>query len=110
MGKHYLNICVFETSNRHKSDISGCPTYGWTVVIGGELKDSGIFHIAITNNSGRHVKITRNTNMGLLKSCAEDKIYTIHRLVTFHKTKEEPRPKIVEKKIYVITIRNKSGK
>ena len=75
-----------------------------------ELKDSGIFHIAMTNTSSRHVKIIRNTSMGLLKSSAEDKICTIHKVVTFHKTKEEPRPEIVEKKMYAIPIRNKSGK
>ena len=77
--------------------------------MGDELKDSGIFQIAMTNNSGSQVKITRNTNIGLLKSCAEDKICTIHKVGTFHK-KEEPRPEIVEKNMYAIPIKNKSGK
>ena len=58
-----------------------------------EVKNSGIFHIAMTNQSGWHVKITRNASMGLLKSCAEDKVCSIHRIVTFHKIKEEPKPK-----------------
>ena len=57
-----------------------------------EVKNSGIFHIDMTNQSGRHVKVTRNDSMGLLKSCAEDKVCTIHRIATFHKTKEEPKP------------------
>ena len=70
--EHYEKVCVFEPPNRHKSDFSECHTYEGTVVMGNELKDSGIFHIAMTNNSGRHVKITRNTNMGSLNSCAED--------------------------------------
>ena len=64
----------------------------------------------MTIQSGRHVKITRNASMGLLKSCAEDKVCTIHRLVTFHKTKEEPKPKVVEKSMYAIPVRNRSGR
>ena len=48
--------------------------------------------------------------MGLLKSCAEDKVCTIHRIVTFHKTKEEPKPKVAEKSMYAIPVRNKSGR
>ena len=49
----------------------------------------------MTSQSGRYVKITINASMGLLKSCAENKVCTIHRVVTFHKTKEEPKPKVV---------------
>ena len=67
-----------------------------------EVKNSGIFHIAMTNQSGRNIKITRNASMDLLKSCAEEKVCTIHRVVTFHKTKEEPKPKVVEKSMYAI--------
>ena len=48
------------------SGFSECHTYEATVVMDDELKESGIFHIAMSNNSGRHVKFTRNTNMGLL--------------------------------------------
>ena len=62
-----------------------------------EVNNAGIFHIAMTNQSSRNVKIIRNASIGLLKSCAEDKVYTIHRVVTFHKTKEEPKPKVVER-------------
>ena len=108
--EHYEKVCVFEPSSRHKSEFSEYHTYEGTEVMGDKLKDSGIFHIAMTNNSGRCVKITRNTNMGLLKSCAEDQICTIYKVVTFHKTKEEPRDKIVDKNIYTIPIRNKPGK
>ena len=74
------------------------------------MKNSGILHTAMTNQSGRHVKITRNASMGLLKSYAEDKTCTIHRIVTFHKTKEEPKPKVVEKSMYAIPVRNKSDR
>ena len=97
--KHYENFCVFEPANRHKADFSECHTCEGIVVMDDEVKNSGIFHIAVTNQSGRHVKITRNAIMGLLKSCAEDKVCTIYRIVTFHKTKEEPKPKVVEKRM-----------
>ena len=83
-GEHYEKVCIFEPSNRCKSDFSEYHTYEGTVVMGDKLKDSGIFHNAMTTNSGRHVKITQNTNMELLKSCPEDKICTIHKVVTFH--------------------------
>ena len=75
-----------------------------------EVRNSCIFHIAMTNQSGRHVKVTRNDSMHLFKSCAEDKVCTIHRIVTFHKTKEEPKPKVLEKSMYAIPVRNKSGR
>ena len=74
-----------------------------------EEKNSSTFHIAMTNQSGKHVKITRNVSMGLLKSHVKDKVCTIHRVVTFHKTKEESKHKFVEKNMYAISVRNKSG-
>ena len=40
--EHYEKVCVFEPSNRHKLDFSECHTYKGTVVMGDELKDSGI--------------------------------------------------------------------
>ena len=64
----------------------------------------------MTNQSGRHVKITRNVSMSLLKSCDKDKVCTIHRIVTFHITKEEPKCKIVEKSMYAIPVGNTSGR
>ena len=108
--KHYERICVFEPANRHKADFSECHTYEGTEVMDDEVRNSGIFHIAMTNQSGRHVKVTRNDSMHLFKSCAEDKVCTIHRIVTFHKTKEEPKPKVLEKSMYAIPVRNKSGR
>ena len=64
----------------------------------------------MNNQSGRQVKITRHASMGLLKSCAEDKVCTVHRIVTFHEIKEECKTEVVEKSMYVITVRNKSGR
>ena len=37
----------------------------------------------MTNNSNQHVKVTKNQTLGMLKSCDQDQICTIHRLVTF---------------------------
>ena len=108
--KHYEKICVFEPTNRHKANFLECHTYEGTVAVDDEVKNSGIFHIVMINQTSRHVEITRNTSMGSLKSCAEDKVCTIHRIVTFHKTKEEPKSKVVEKSMYAIPVRNKSGR
>ena len=37
----------------------------------------------MTNTSNQHVKVTKNQTLGMLKSCDQDQICTIHRLVTF---------------------------
>ena len=37
----------------------------------------------MTNNSNQHVKVTKNQTLGMLKSCDQDQICSIHRLVTF---------------------------
>ena len=36
-----------------------------------------------TNNSNQLVKVTKNQTLGMLKSCDQDQICTIHKLVTF---------------------------
>ena len=63
----------------------------------------------MTNTSWESVKIGRNTNMGLLKFCVQDEICTSHQILTFDKPKDEPKPKVVEKNMYAIPIRTKSG-
>ena len=107
--QNYERICVFEPSNRHTSDNAACHTYNGTVVMDDDVKRSGIFEIAMTNTSWKTVKIRRNTNMGLLKSCVQDEICTIHQILTFDKPKDEPKPKVVEKNMYAVPIRTKSG-
>ena len=74
-----------------------------------DVKRSGIFEIAMTNTSWKSVKIRRNTNMGQLKSCVQDDIFTIHQILTFDKLKDESKHKVVEKNMYAIPIRTKSG-
>ena len=107
--QNYERICVFEPSDRHTSDNAACHTYNGTVVMDDDVKRSGTFEIAMTNTSWRTVKIRRNTNMGLLKSCIQDEICTIHQILTFDQPKDEPKPKVVEKNMYAIPIRTKSG-
>ena len=75
-----------------------------------EVNSSGIFEIAMTNTSFKTVKIRKNTHMGILKSCDENEICTIHNIVTFEKPKGKTKPEKVEKNMYAIPIRNKSGK
>ena len=43
----------------------------------------GTFNIVMTNQSNKHVKVTKNHSMGMLKTHEEDQICTIHRVVTF---------------------------
>ena len=89
--QNYERICVFEPSNRHTSDNAACHTYNGTVIMDDDVKRSGIFEIAMTNTSWKTVKIRRNTNMGLLKSCVQDEICTIHQILTFDKPKDETK-------------------
>ena len=95
--KHYEKICGFEPANRHEAGFSECHTFEGTGVMDDEVKNPGTYHIAMTNKSGRHVKITRNASMGLLKFFAEDKVCTIHRIVTFHKPKRNPNLKLLRR-------------
>ena len=104
----YERICVFEPSNRHTSDNAACHTYNGTVVMDDDVKRSGILEIAMTNTSWKAVKIRRNTNMGLLKSCVQDEICTIHQILTLTNQKK-PKSKVAEKNMYAVPIRTKSG-
>ena len=109
--KSYENICLFEPSYRHKSDYAECHTYEGIVVMDNEVVNSGIFHVAMTNDSSRHIKINYGQIMEMLKSCNEYNICTIHKIATFQQTSEDTKPQFVEKEMYCIPIRNlKTGK
>ena len=56
--KRFEKFCLFEPSYRHKSDYAECHTYEGIVVMDNEVVNSGIFHVAMTNGSSRHIKIT----------------------------------------------------
>ena len=74
---------LFEPSNRHKSNYVNCNTYNGLATFDEHTAGSGSFDIVMTNNSNQHVKVTMNQTLGMLKSCDQDQICTIHRLVTF---------------------------
>ena len=74
---------LFEPSNRHKSNYLNCNTYNGLVTFDEHTAGSGSFDIVMTNNSSQYVKVTKNQTLGMLKSCDQDQICTIHRLVTF---------------------------
>ena len=65
----------------------------------------------MTNRSNRHIKVNNNHTMGVLRSCEEDQICTIQKIVTFEqkpkKGKEEKsESKPVEENLYHIPTRN----
>ena len=73
------------------------PYIPWYSAYDNDVITSGIFEIAMTNTSWKTVKIRRNTNMGLLKSCIEEEICTIHEIITLEKPEGEKKSK--EKKV-----------
>ena len=62
-----------------------------------EVVSSGIFKIVMTNTSYKTVKIRKHTNMGLLKSCVNEQICTIHEIITFEKPKGKTEPEKSQK-------------
>ena len=116
---------LFQPSNRHKSNYANCNTYNGLVTFDEHTAGSGSFDIVMTNNTNQHVKVTKNQTLGMLKSCDQDQICTIHRLVTFepkslggeginpNQTKQSHgnsnENETVTKDFYQIPTRNKHG-
>ena len=115
-GAHPGKTCVFEPSVRLKTVYTGCTTYEGILIIDDDIFQSGIFNVVMTNTSMKHVKITNNQTMGMLRMCQDDEICTIHRIVSFDKVPVKGEgDKTVEKQAgkdwYHIPIRNeKTGK
>ena len=85
-GKAYIGrSCVFEPSSKHRSLYSHCKTYGGLVTMDDSIVTLGVFNIVMTNRSIRHIKIHSNQTMGMLHSCEDSQICTIHVIVTFEK-------------------------
>ena len=66
----------------------------------------------MTNRSNKHIKATKGHTMGMLKTCEEDQICTIHRVVTFEQKPVKEKEvnsefQKVEKSLYHIPTRNK---
>ena len=72
---------LFEPSNRHKSNYVNCNTYNGLVTFDEHTAGSGSFGIVMTNTSNQHVKVTKNQTLVMLKSCDQDQICTVHKLV-----------------------------
>ena len=60
-----------------------CTTYEGIVTLDDSVVSSGTFNIVMTNRSNKHIKVTKGHIMDMLKTCEEDQICTIHRVVTF---------------------------
>ena len=45
----------------------------------------------MTNKSNRHIKIHNNQTMGMLHSCEDSQICTLHKIVTFDQNPWEVR-------------------
>ena len=79
--------CLFETSFKHIANYVNCTTYEGTLV--DSVVNMGTFKIVMTNRSNRHVKITEQQTMGMLKNCEKDQICTLHKIVTFEQTSKK---------------------
>ena len=103
--------CVFEPSHKYRSNYVNCTTNEGIVTLDDSVVSSGTFNIVITNRSNKHIKFIKCHTMGMLKTCEEDQICTIHRVFTFEQkpVKEKVKSEFqkVEKSLYHIPTRNK---
>ena len=106
--------CVFEPSFRHRSIYTKYTIYEGIVTIEDDVVKSGTFNIVMTNRSNKHIKVYNNQTMGMLRSCQDEQICSIHRMVTFNKIEKRGRKtncKPIEKNLYLIPTRDeKTGK
>ena len=90
-----------------------CTTYESIVTLDDSVMSSGTFNIVLTNKSNKHIKVTKGHTMGMLKTCEEDKICTIHRAVTFEqkpvKEKEVDFNTFLKKDLSPVTHINELG-
>ena len=75
---------MFEPSFRHRSLYSHCDTYEGPVTVDDNIVSSGVFNIVMTNKSNRQIKIHNNQTMGMLHSCEDSQICTLHKIMTFY--------------------------
>ena len=72
---------------------------------------SAAFNIVMTNKSNRHIKIHNNQTIGMLHSCEDSQICTIHEIVTFDQNPKEgrdgkPDPDPTKENLYHVPTRN----
>ena len=108
--------CVFEPSYKHRSNYANCTTCEGIITIDDSVVSSCTFNIVMTNMSNKHIKVTKGHTMGMLKTCEEDRICTIHRIVTFKQRPVKEKEvksgfQKVEKGLYhILTMNKKTGK
>ena len=106
-GKAYNGrSCVFEPSFKHRSLYSHCETYEGLVTVHDNIIRSGVFNTVMTNKSNRHIKIHSNQTMGMLHSCEDSQIYTIHKIVMFDKSPRKGRDGRSDPVLYHVPTRN----
>lgn len=81
-------VFEFEPTFKHRSNYVQSKTHEGLVTMDDKVMGSGIFNIAMTNMSNRHIKIHSNQTIGMLKSCDEDQVCSIHKIITFCKKGE----------------------
>ena len=98
--------CVFEPSFKHIFLYSHCKTYEGLVTVNDNIVRSAVFTIIMTNKSNRHIKIHSNQTTGMLHSCEDSQICTIHEIVTFDKNPREGRDGRSDPVLYHVPTRN----
>ena len=76
-----------------------------------EIVQSGIFNAVMTNASMKYIKVNNNQTIGMLRTCQDDRICTIHKIVTFDKVLmkgegDKTEEKQIEKDLHHIPNRN----
>ena len=82
-----------------------CNTYDGIVTITEEVVKSGTFKVVMTNRSNKQVKINNNQTLGMLRSCQDEQICSLHEIVTF-----EPIPQKGERDETKTETKDKSSK
>ena len=97
--------CVFEPSFKHRSLYSHFETYEGLVTVDDSIVCSGVFNIVMTNKSNRHIKIHSIQTTGMLCSCEDSQICTIHEIVTFDKDPRKGRDGKSDQDLYHVPTR-----
>ena len=82
---------MFQPSYKHRFLYSHCKTYEGLVTVDDNIVRSGIFDIVMTNKSNRHIKIHSNQTMGMLHSCEDSQICTMHEIVMLDRNPRKER-------------------
>ena len=80
--------------------------YEGLVTVDDDIVRSGVFNIVMANKSNRHIKIHSNQTMGMLHSCEDSQICTIHEIVTFDRNPRKGRDGRSDLVLYHVPTRN----